>query len=161
MSNTRPIEQVPQLWCAKLWVLPANQQKVIQTATLRVANSLDVAIISIDDSIMDRFWYRMWLLPQIHSWSSNSSIFRTRFLKYGHGTQTNKIMSTARCTFSIHYVLILIFIDNPCMEALPAPLWIICSEAEFFLVGLDHLSQIWGYTKEAADFVKTIFTVDG
>ena len=38
---------------------------------------------------------------------------------------------------------------------------VILSEAEFFVVGPDHLRQIWGYTKEADDFVKTIFKVDG
>ena len=41
------------------------------------------------------------------------------------------------------------------------PLQIILSEAKFFVVGLDHLRQIWGYTKEAADSVETIFKVGG
>ena len=38
---------------------------------------------------------------------------------------------------------------------------IILSEAELFVVDLDHLRQIWGYTKEADDFVETIFQVGG
>ena len=49
----------------------------------------------------------------------------------------------------------------PWTEALLVPLRIICSEAEIFVVGPDHLRQIWGYTKEAADFVETIFKVGG
>ena len=40
-------------------------------------------------------------------------------------------------------------------------LQIIRSDAELFVVGSDHLCQIWGYTKEDADFVKTIFKVSG
>ena len=80
MSNTRPIDRAPQLWCANLWVLPANQLTVIQIATLRMANSLDVEIISSDESSMKRFYWRMWLFPQIRSWSSKNSIFGIQFL---------------------------------------------------------------------------------
>ena len=61
----------------------------------------------------------------------------------------------------MHQVFLQVLLDHPCTEALAITLWIICSEAELFVIGTYHLRQIWVDTKETADFLETIFKVSG
>ena len=161
MSTTRPIDRAPQLWCATLWVLTANQQTGIKIATLRMANILDVAIISSDDSIMKRFFQRMWLLPQISSRSSKNSIFGTQFLNIAMEPIQIKYFLLPEKRFCVHQVFLRVLLDHPCIEALTMPCWIIHSEVELFVIGPYQLRQIWVDMKETADSFKTIFKICG
>ena len=76
-------------------MFPANQLTGIQAATLRMATSLEVAIISMDDSIMNIYFLKDTVVATDTQLVIQEFNIRNPIIKYGYGTHTNQILSNA------------------------------------------------------------------